>query len=147
MRYPSVLVSTLVLFVLAGCSGRSPETGPGNQRQANLLTTEEIRQAQPGQNAFDAIRALRPNWLQPRGAQTLGSPVQTEQPGVRGMTRGEVPIMVYVDGTRAGTTDILRQILASDVLRMQFLGGTEAAARFGTDHSRGAILVTTRRGD
>lgn len=117
---------------LAGCAA-NPAAGDdqGPRRQSNQITAEEIQAAQ-AQNLYDLIRSLRPNWVAPRGQQSLTNP-----------TAGQV--MVYLDGTRAGGPDILRQIRPTDVELVHYLGATEAASRFGLDHSGGAILVTTRR--
>lgn len=144
MKFSHLLVLSLLVSLLAGCAA-SRSAGEGQARpQANLITAAEIQQAVRGQNAFDLIRELRPNRLQIRGVQSLGSPVErrTGEREPTGATAAE--IMVYVDGTRMGGPAILRQILASDVQEARFLGGTEATARFGTNHTSGATLLTTR---
>jgi len=129
-RLVALMIPVLVLAI-AGCA---PAAGAGDgapRRQANRITTEEIRQAQT-QNAYDMIRALRPAWLQTRGAQSITNP-------------GAGQVVVYLDGTRAGGAETLRQIPALDVESAHYLSGPEAGSRFGLDHTGGAILITTRR--
>jgi hypothetical protein len=136
---------TAVVAVLLGCSGsRSGDSSQAPRRQANLITTEEIQAARSTQHAYDLIRMLRPQWLQQRGVQSLGSPVEM-RPGERQPTQAGIAVKVYLDGSRVGGVEVLRNVLASDVLSAQYLGGPEAASRFGTDHGGGAILITSRR--
>lgn len=147
MKRPPLFATLALLGLLAACSaaGSAADGARASGRQANLITQEEIRQAPPAQTAYDLIRALRPNWLQPRGVQSLGSPAET-QPGVRQATRGPASVVVYIDGVRMGGPDALRQIVAANVREARFLGATEASTRFGTDHPAGAILITLQRG-
>jgi hypothetical protein len=135
------LLTLALVLVLAGCGTRSAAEGSAPRRQANTITADEILQEARTQNAFELIRALRPNWLQSRGAQSLG------QPSAAGAATGAQiqSVMVYIDGTRLGPPQMLQQILARDVAEARFLSPTEAFARFGSDHAAGAILITTRR--
>lgn len=146
MKWSDALALLMWASLLAGCAAnRSAEEGQTSRRQTNLLTAAEIQQENRAQHAFDLIRALRPNWLQIRGVQSLGSPSE-QRPGEREpTTRTAVDVMVYVDGLRMGGPGILRQILASDIQEARYLGPTEASARFGTDHTGGAILITTQQ--
>jgi len=126
------LAVSLSLLVLVGCAS-SPDPGSGGapRRESNRITSEEIRQVQ-AQSTYDLIRSLRPAWLERRGQHSLTNPAAGQ-------------VVVYVDGTRTGGPDFLRQIPAINVESAQYLSGTEAGSRFGLDHSGGAILVTTRR--
>jgi outer membrane receptor protein involved in Fe transport len=125
-------VASLTLFLaITGCAAAA---GPGDgapRRQGKRISAEEIQQAQT-QNSYDMIRSLRPAWLQRRGQQSLTNP-------------GAGQVVVYLDGTRLGGAEALRQIPALDVESAQYLSGTEAGSRFGLDHTGGAILITTRR--
>lgn len=124
-------LATLALLVplVAGCAAATGPAGGTPPREANRLRVEEIRQAQ-AQNGFELIRTLRPLWLQGRGSNSLGSS--------RG---GEV--VVYLNGSRAGTPEILRQIPSRDFWEALFLSPSEATARYGTGHTRGAIVIST----
>ncbi len=152
MRWSHMLVLPALVAVLDGCAANPGAQASG--RQANLITADDIQREAGARNAFELIRALRPNWLEARGVQSLGSPgvyQTTRGPGgdVRrergGPTNSAREVMVYVDGTRMGGPEMLRQILASNLQEVRYLGGTEATSRFGTDHAAGAILVTLRR--
>lgn len=119
----------VVLLVAAACGGRSVNrTSPSSD--PDRITFDELRQAS-AQNAYQAIQQLRPNWF------------QVNSPSMANRMAGQV--VVYVDGSRMGGVDFLRQVAASSVEHMQYMNATEASARFGLNHSGGAILVTSRR--
>lgn len=120
----AALIGTLVV----GCSGRSVDTNPSTQ--PNRITSEEIRQV-TAQNAYQLIQQLRPNWL------------QAHTPSLGTSSRGQV--LVYVDNTRMGGIDFLRQVSIAEVETAEYLNAAEAASRFGLNQTGGAILVKTRR--
>jgi len=129
----TLLALAIFGWTVAGCAVRSGgEAGQAAPRgQSNQISVEEVVEARV-QNAHDLIRAVRPNWLQFRGQQSLSDP-----------TSGQV--IVYIDGTRAGTLQILRQIPITDVHTARYLSASEATARFGTNHTGGVIQIMTRR--
>jgi outer membrane cobalamin receptor len=51
---------------------------------------------------------------------------------------------VYLDGAKYGDTQSLKLINGEHVSRVQYLNGSEATTRYGTDHVGGAILITTK---
>jgi hypothetical protein len=51
---------------------------------------------------------------------------------------------VYVDGTRYGNLESLRQIVPSGIFSVRYYSPSNAEARFGPGHLLGAIEVTTR---
>ena len=112
-----------------GCAGNT--AGDGTRRDANLITYEEVSETH-FTNAYELINALRPNWLQAR-SQSIG-------------TRSAGLPVIYVDGSRMGTVEFLRQIPAGQVQTAQFLRAPEATSRYGSNHTGGAILIVTRRG-
>jgi hypothetical protein len=122
----------LLCAVLAGCAS-NPGAGDNSQprRQANRITAEEIQEG-ASRNAYELIRSLRPAWLETRGSHSLTN-------------TGAGQVVVYLDGTRMGNASILTQIQIADLALAQFLSPTEAGARYGLDHTGGAILITTRR--
>lgn len=154
MKRSQLLPLSLLVAALAACAA-NPRTGDAEASRRNggpnFITTEEIQKEARSQHAYDLIRELRPNWLRARGVQSLGRPVGAGDPGPvapreRVVTGSMIhPSVVYVNGSRAGGYEILRQILAVDLQEVRFLGATEATARFGSDHGGGAILLTTRQ--
>ena len=113
--------------LVAGCAtggGEGEERGP--RRDPNLITAEEL--AEYGNlTCLEAVRQLRPRWLQGRGG--LNAPI------------------VIRDGNRMGQAEgVLSNIRASDVESLRFLNATDARVRYGATVDAGAIEVTTRRG-
>jgi outer membrane cobalamin receptor len=87
-------------------------------------------------SAFEAIRLLRPRWLQSRGTSNI-----------RGAQGGRTYPVVMVDGSRSGsgTLEDLRQITVEDVESIRFIPGRDATTLYGTGYGGGIIEVTTRR--
>ena len=77
------------------------------------------------------LRHRRERWLQPRGPDTIiGKP-------------GEV--QVHLDDVHLGGVDTLREIPVIEIAYIQFFDPATASARWGLDHSHGAIYVSTRQ--
>jgi len=122
VRILAVLGAVGLSAGLAACaSGSGGPAGP--RRNANLITAEEMADyAFP--TVLDAIRRLRPRWLQPRAGS--GSP------------------QAILDGTRLGGLDQLRVIDVADIVSIRFLSASDATTRYGTGFPAGAIEVSTR---
>jgi hypothetical protein len=111
---------------LAACaSGGGSSDGP--RRSANRITQEELVDYST-LNALDAIRRLRPRWLQARGATAGGA---------------NEPVAI-LDGARLGNPEALASVPVSDIAEMQFLSASDATMRYGTNFPGGAIEVRTR---
>lgn len=110
----------------AGCSTRS-ESGT-TRSSAKTITTAEM-QASGHQDAYSLVQSLRPQWLRVRGTSSFNL---TET------------VQVYLDGSRLGGPDHLRQISTHSISSLRYLDGLEATQRWGLDHGAGAIVVSTR---
>jgi hypothetical protein len=131
LRLVLPVVAALVAACASGGGGGAARTdGPTTrQRSPNVITAEEI-QEQPSPTLYDVVRALRPAWLLARRPTTI-------------MRQQEGPLVVYLDGTRYGTLESLRQLRPGGVRMVRYFSPTEAQARFGPGHLQGAIEVTT----
>ncbi len=139
-----ILVRTLLLALLAIAAVHVPAEAQKVKKDPNRITLEEI-EASSGQNAYDLISSQRPAWLRTRGTNTLRTqPVNSPLGGTIQVPERQ-EIVVYVDGTRFGNQDMLRQLPISEVSSVEFLNASNATTRFGTGHTHGAILVVTRR--
>jgi len=137
MKTRSLLVAVAVMVGASGCASSSAGT-PGATQQASapsrsrgsrdLITSEELAKLDV-QNALDAVRRLRPNFLQTHGG--LSSSI----------TQGPQDVVVYVDNTKMGGPASLAQIPITDVKEIQYLNGPDATQRYGTGHGSGAIIV------
>ena len=122
-----VSLSTLLFASFANAAAQSSAHKP--RRDPNLITAEELA-AKPEQSLYDAVRALRPAWLM-RGRPTALMPANEGQ------------LIVYVDGTRFGDIESLRQILPSAAWAVRYYSPSDAEAHFGPGHLNGAIEVFT----
>ncbi len=127
----TLLIGLVAALVLAAAPLTAQEAKPRVRKLPDLITAEELAERSDLQSAWDAVQRLRPMWLRIRGA---GTP-----------NRSPSPILVYLDGARAGEVDVLRQIRISSVAELRHLDGKDATTRFGTDHGSGAILITPVR--
>jgi len=77
---------------------------------------------------YDAVAALRSNWLRARGPDSFVLPSI---------------VWVYIDGARAGDVEVLRNIQPKLVNAVRFYDGPTATGRWGVDNGSGVIHVST----
>jgi hypothetical protein len=81
--------------------------------------------------AYDAIRALRPEWLQRRQSHY-------------GQTQAEATIPVYLGNQLLGTLDELSTISAQNVKEIRRYDAAQATLLWGPGNAEGAIQVITK---
>ncbi|HEX2187815.1 MAG TPA: hypothetical protein VHG51_02895 [Longimicrobiaceae bacterium] len=137
------LLLALPLLALALAAAGAPLSAQSTaKKDRHFITEEEVRGAS-AQNAYDLVRALRPQWLRTRGDRTLRT-TRTSVPG-EDVTQLSTPeIVVYMEGIRFGKQEDLRGISVADLGTLRFLDANSATQRFGTGHPNGAILLTRR---
>ena len=86
----------------------------------------------PHSTVYEAVRALRPRWLQARAGATF-------------QNRERQTAMVYIDGQLRGNLSEMWTLLPTEVQEVRFMSAADATTRFGTNHVGGAIVITTRR--
>jgi hypothetical protein len=116
MKALRLLVPVVVVLGLACAS--AGQTGQQSGRLRNVIAAEELS-GMMDQNAYDAIRRLRPQWLTTRGSA----------------------IVVFVESVRAGAVDHLRTIALTDVAELRYISASDATTRFGTGYPGGVIQV------
>lgn len=129
MKRGALILFTLPLLLIAACGG-SAAMGNGETGQEandpNLITREQV---QNFTDAFQAVQTLKSQWLRVRTPPDFDS-----SPNV----------VVYENGLRMGTPDVLRQINSGSVENIRYYNGIAASARWGLGHENGVIFVTTR---
>lgn len=126
---PSLLVPIL-LFSACGGSGTARGVDRAPRPNADLITAEELSTLAGAGTLYDAVRTLRPAWLR------RGQPTALLQ-------QNEGALVVYVDGTRFGDIDSLRQLKPQGIAAIRYHSPGSAAGRFGPGHLQGAIEVLT----
>lgn len=133
----SLVALALVSVVGAGCGGQrtaaapSPTAGtPRPRSRADLITRADIERTS-FVNTYELVRALKGNWLNARGPDSING------------TSSEVQI--HVDEVRLGGVASLRDIHPNDVAAIQYFDPITASGRWGLGYAAGAIMVTTRK--
>jgi hypothetical protein len=147
---PAALAAALVL--LAACGPAAPETSPGPAAaptaartpadsssaagrprfSRDVLTEEEIRQANIVSNAYEVVTRLRPQWLRMRGTTAV-----PEDDGTR-------EIQVWNNGRKLGNPETLRDITVTQIIEMRWVDPIQARQRYGPGNARGVIAINSR---
>jgi hypothetical protein len=118
-----LLALALVAVLTAACtSGGAPSSTPRTNRY--VITIEEMR-AQKIVYAEEAVRVLRPTWMQQRGATTFGV---------------ENRVRIYTD-TSIKPLNGLHGVPDGQTPAVIYFPPLEAQTRFGLNHSQGAIAI------
>jgi hypothetical protein len=132
MKPIHAVTAILAIAVLSACShSRGP--APSNataRRDADVITAEELSTI-TATTIYEAVRVLRPAWLM----RSRPTAIRQQQ---------QAQLIVYIDGTRYGNMESLRQIVPSGVFVVRYYSPGEAEGRFGPGHLLGAIEVITR---
>lgn len=119
--------SAIVLVLTSACAARAPSPSiPLEDR--NVLTQEQLIE-HGFANALEAVQALRPNWLQTRGATTL--------------IASQTQVLVYLNDNRLGGIETLSSVITPSIVTIRHFDGIAATARWGLDHGQGVILIST----
>ncbi len=122
-------ISLLMLLLVGEGCGLNTQRG-SMSRDRSLITLEEI-ETHAQRSAFEAIRFLRPGWLQPvRGARS--SAANANYP------------YVFLDGVPFGRVDMLNSIDSSVLFEIRFVSPADATTRWGTGFQGGVIALTTK---
>ncbi|MFL5608285.1 MAG: hypothetical protein ACJ8AD_17665 [Gemmatimonadaceae bacterium] len=117
---------TLLLLLSSACAANQPsESAPRGDR--NVLTQQELLD-QHFSNAYEAVEALRSQWLTARGPDSFKTPSQ---------------VWVYQDNVKLGDVQTLRGVAVNSILSIRRLNANEATARWGVGNSAGAIWLQT----
>ncbi len=123
--------SAIVTMALLSAGCASSGESSGTSRSRNLITEAELMEV-PHSTVYEAVRALRPRWLQARAGATFQS-------------REQQTARVYIDGQLRGELGEMWNLLPTEVSEIRFMSASDATTRFGTNHIGGAIVITTRR--
>ena len=115
----------------ASAAPQATAPAPAKRRRprhnSNVISEAELAESHE-RSVYDAVSALRPQWLRYRGAGLGGS----------------APVMAYRDGVQLGAVERLYQVDLRTVKEIRYYDGIQATQRFGTGHGSGAIDVILR---
>ena len=119
-------------LVVLALFGLLPACKSGASRETRRLDRSVITRDQMLDGAYvtvyDAVAALDSNWLRARGPDSFVMPSI---------------VWVYIDGSRAGDVEVLRNLQPKLVNTVRFYDGPTATGRWGVDNGAGVIHVST----
>jgi hypothetical protein len=121
------LLSLAILLLGAACAGRT--TRAGGASNSDLIVLDELEQRTAYGSLYDLIEVMRPRWLRTQGPDTFM--------GQSGR------VQVHFDGNWLGSVETLRSLSPAGITSIRWLSPLDASARYGLDHSHGAIVVST----
>ena len=116
-----------LLLVLGACAGRGA-AGDGTREVRSSRDVLTHGQFEQYTDAFQALQALRPQWMQTRGTDSFTNPSE---------------VLVYRDNMRVGGLDVLRSMSTLDIDHIRYFDSTQATARWGIGHGAGVIYIAT----
>lgn len=116
-----------MVFVFGMACVPHASTGHPTRVDRTVLTRAQMLEGHYS-TVYDAVLALHPTWLRPRGPDSFVSPSS---------------IWVYIDEVRAGGVDVLRNIQPGLVNTVRWYDGPQATGRWGVDNGAGVIHVST----
>jgi hypothetical protein len=126
----------LLLALLGACATGGGPHERSAVRSRDVLTREEIERVH-ATNAYEAVQRLRSAWLRTRGSAQLpsqGGAAQFE----------DNPVQAYLNDERLGDVTALQTVEVGVIRYIRHYSATEASARWGLNHTGGAIQVSTR---
>ena len=135
-----MLVGLALVSVTLGCSpasGAKPSTSAAPKTDPDLITTSEI-DSQTFRDAYDIVQRLRPTWFTRKSGSSSARRMGTYGSG----------LVVYLDNSRMGGVDALRQLNTSAIGSLRFMDAATATATLpglGSSVIAGAIVARSRR--
>jgi hypothetical protein len=113
---------------------------PSAKRDRNVITADELSAPErKGQSVYEAVRSLRPNFLNVRGgnkclkAEELG--------GCSADDKENGQVHASVDGNTVVSIDELKNVLASTVVEIRLLSAAQAMQKFGGSARQGPVIL------
>jgi hypothetical protein len=131
-------LAVLVVAVSAGCAsgGASSGTSARSSRSQDVIGEAEIAsRVRDATNALQIVEQLRPQMLRSRGSSSL----------TPGATSDDALPRVYVDDISYGNVNSLSNLNSVSIREIRFIKAGDATTRWGTGHTGGVILVTTKK--
>jgi len=122
-------VTLIAVLLLASCApARNAVPGDYNP---SIISEYELGTSST-RTAYDAIRRLRPNFLNYQPQTSISNPTPP------------VPV-VYVDEQFVGDLNVLNQLLVSQIESISFYKPPEAMIKYGTNRTGGVIAVALKK--
>jgi hypothetical protein len=128
------LAALPILLFASACASSAASGGSATAQRGdpNIIRRTELSEAQLNEmNVYQVVQQVRPRMLSALGP--------TSATGMSGQ------LVVYLDATKMGGAEYLKEIRMAEVQEIRYLPPSEATLRYGTGHENGVILVRRRR--
>lgn len=134
----TLMLSLMLSLVLAAAALPVVVHAQTKQRgDRNRISKDELTEALGGINtAYDAVRTMRPQWLNPPA-------LRNSTATMTGDGGGATDVVVYIDDLRQQSKDDLKTVKAASILELKYLDQNRAIQMRGPGHEMGVIEVTT----
>jgi hypothetical protein len=153
----AMLTFAAVTSACAHAAAARETVGPGERSSRYVLVPADIEKAK-ADNVYDVIVKLRPEFLRahgdPNGFYNQAIQAGKGDPGAAGtgvsssvgaaVTSGPQPVIAYRDKLRLSSVDDLKLIPLVNIAEIRYIPGPEAGVKYGTNHSGGVIVVTSK---
>lgn len=132
----------IAVFGLAACGASRSGSANAASVPADLgtLVTQEQIAASGAKTAWDALRLTVPH-IQLR--ETRGNAARIQRRGRTSIYLDD-QVRVVLDNVRVSDLQMLQQIAAADIFRIQVLNAMDATTYFGGTSASGVVIITTR---
>ena len=147
MRSAARHMFAMLTALACAATALSAQSGTKARNTSDRILFEEL-QGSRANNLYDLVESLRPQWLRINEHQTVRTKKVETTMTAHGRTAtveviDEPEIIVYVNNTRLGTRESLRELPVVAVTSLEFVSPTKATLRWGGGHIHGAIIVHT----
>lgn len=125
-----ILGTAVTALPAVACSSHQSAESSAPHTDRDVLTQQQMVE-HSFHTAWDAVEAMRNNWLQVRGTDSFG------------VSSSPSEIWVYMDNNRLGGIDTLKGINVSSIVYIRHYDAVSATARWGVGHSQGVIFIST----
>ncbi len=141
------LCAGALLIAVSACAPKTPVAGviddkaPARSvRNRDLITADDLAAdaSLRAQSVYEVIKALRPQFLNDRGTQTI----RDKNSGGLGDAEAGL-VHASVDGGRVVSVNDLTGMHANEVLEVRYLNVAQAMNKFGTAAHQGPVILVT----
>ena len=149
-RFVLLPISLAILGGSLACASAGTNAEPSKAKtDANLITNAEFS-GQNFRNAYDIVQRLRPNWLTKKEQSAPTRMGMTVSGGSAVQGDAGSGLVVYLDHSRMGGPDALRDITTDGIGSLEYMDASTATAKLpglGSSSVSGAIVIHSRTGN
>jgi outer membrane cobalamin receptor len=134
------VVVLIVYLAVVGCGGSAQRGGQPTAPARRVVTADQIAKS-GAKSGWDALRFTMRSISMKETRD--GRPARIERRGNSSIYLDD-QVQVFLDGLRIFAYEVLDDMPASDIDRIEVLSGVDATTRYGTNAADGVIVIYTR---